>query len=277
MISDKWVTCLFKVTKMISSSIKGSKALHKEIHEALVNKYGEREADSLAIILIEYFFEMGRTQILMDVPFTEFEEEIVENINECIAKLIQNEPIQHILGETEFYGLPFYVNENVLVPRQETEELVDWIIKDQKGVTQFNLLDVGTGSGCIPISIKEEYQEAKIIGLDVSLDALEVAQDNAELNQVSIDWVHDDIRAASYKPENLDIIVSNPPYITNKEKKEMDSNVLDYDPHLALFVEDNNPLEFYNAIADFASSILKKEVNSILKSMSILEKKLWSY
>ena len=234
---------------MISSSIKGSKALHKEITNVLTPLYGEREAESLSIILFEYFFEMGRTQIVMDVPFTELDDEIIDNLNECIDGLLNNVPIQHILGETEFYGLPFYVNGDVLIPRQETEELVDWIIKDQKSTPRFSLLDIGTGSGCIPITIKNHYLEASISGLDISDKALEVANDNAELNQVAINWISNDIRKPDFELEPLDIIVSNPPYITHKEKASMNANVLEHDPHLALFVEDNNPLEFYIAIA----------------------------
>lgn len=242
---------------MISSNIAGSLSLHHAIRDTLTAHYGQREAESLSVIMINYFFEMGRTQILMDTPFTALDEEIVTNLNECLKRLLEEEPIQHILGETEFFGRPFYVNNQVLIPRPETEELVDWIIKDQQINQKFDLLDIGTGSGCIAISLKAACQVATITGLDVSKEALEVAKDNAELNEVGVHWVNEDIRTTTYTPKPLDIIVSNPPYITQKEKADMQANVLDHDPHLALFVEDKQPLEFYIAIANFAHAHLK--------------------
>jgi release factor glutamine methyltransferase len=241
---------------MISSSIKGSKSLHKEIQKSLRFLYEEREASSMSAILIEYFFEMSRMQIAMDVPFVELEEELINNLNECIERLLKKEPIQHILGETEFYGSSFFVNKEVLIPRQETEELVDWVIKENQSRSKFQLLDIGTGSGCIPISIKHHFPQATISGLDVSQKALEVAFDNSTNNGVEVKWIQDDILNTTYSPESVDIIVSNPPYITELEKIGMDTNVLEYDPHLALFVENDQPLKFYVAIADFAKKYL---------------------
>jgi release factor glutamine methyltransferase len=238
---------------MITSAIKGSVELLKILKQTLRETYDQREADNISLILIEYFFEISKTQILMDTPFTKFDHELLDNLNECLSRLSKHEPIQHILGETEFYGLPFYVNKSVLIPRQETEELVDWILRDNESVDNLRLLDLGTGSGCIPISIKKEKENTYIEAIELSEDALSVAKDNAELNQVDIVWIKNNILDLTHNTDiPFDVIVSNPPYITNAEKKSMDKNVLEFDPHLALFVENETPLVFYEKIADYA-------------------------
>lgn len=164
-------------------------------------------------------------------------------------------PIQHILGEAHFYGSSFKVNENVLIPRPETEELVDWVIHELTPNASGKLLDIGTGSGCIPISLKKYLPNIEVSTLDVSMSAIEIAQQNAEDIGTLISFIHADI--LSYKSDlKYDIIVSNPPYIRELEKLEMHQNVLEHEPHLALFVTDNNPLIFYKTIADFASENL---------------------
>jgi release factor glutamine methyltransferase len=245
---------------MITSAIKGSVELLKALRIALSPVYDRLEAENISVLVIEYFFEISKTQILMDAPFTTLDNEIIDDLNECISRLLKNEPIQHILGETEFFGLSFYVNEFVLIPRPETEELVYWILKDKEGVEQFRLLDLGTGSGCIPIVIKKERLKADINGLELSLEALSVAKDNAERNEVEVNWIQNNILDFTYDPsEKFDVIVSNPPYITNTEKEQMAKNVLDYDPELALFVTDDDPLLFYLKIADYANLHLKSE------------------
>lgn len=169
-------------------------------------------------------------------------------------------PIQQILGKADFYGLKFYVNEHVLIPRPETEELVDLIIKENK---DFNpaILDIGTGSGCIPISLRKNIPNAMVSSIDVSEKALEVAKKNAEWNQVEINFILDDILNPSKEiaPNSFDIIVSNPPYIRISEKEEMSNNVLKYEPHLALFVYNDDPLLFYKKIADVALKGLKPQ------------------
>ena len=192
---------------MITSTINTSSALYKQISADLYSLYGQREAESLAVILIEYFFEMGRTQILIDVPFTEMDESLVDDLNECIQRLNDEEPIQHILGETEFYGLPFYVSPDVLVPRQETEELVNWMIEECDG-QKLSVLDIGTGSGCIPITLKVNQPQFNVTALDVSEKALSVAIDNAELNQVEIEFLQHDILSEKLPIESVDVIVS---------------------------------------------------------------------
>ncbi|MBO9675474.1 MAG: peptide chain release factor N(5)-glutamine methyltransferase [Sphingobacteriaceae bacterium] len=185
-------------------------------------------------------------------------------------------PIQHILGEAHFYGLVFKVNENVLIPRPETEELVEWIISvnASEGSKKLSILDIGTGSGCIPVTLKKHLPNAKVSTLDVSADAIEVAKQNALQIGVEINFITADILTFKSE-EKFDVIVSNPPYIRDLEKNEMHNNVLLYEPHLALFVGDENPLIFYKAIADFAKTNLKPkgklffEINEYLGEKTI--------
>jgi len=176
-----------------------------------------------------------------------------------VKRLLNSEPIQHIIGEVEFYGFPFKVNSNVLVPRPETEELVDLILQHipQKSKV-LNILDIGTGSGCIPISLKKHLLNSKITAIDVSKPALTVAQTNATLNAVDITFIERDILKDTLNDlDTFDIIVSNPPYVLESDKLKMNKNVLDFDPHLALFVADFSPLLFYIRIAKLAKNKLK--------------------
>lgn len=179
--------------------------------------------------------------------------------DEIEQRLQKSEPIQYILNEAWFYDIPFYVNKSVLIPRPETEELVDWIIKDHKEKQDLSILDIGTGSGCIPIILKRKIPHSKVSSCDISSDALLVAQKNArkhktEIEFVQLDFLNEENWSAFPK---ADIIVSNPPYIPQKEKSLMHDNVLAHEPHLALFVTDNNPLIFYAAIAAASKLILK--------------------
>ena len=240
---------------MITSEVNSSSQLFRQISKELSPHYDKREAESLSFIVIEYFFEVGRTQILMDLPFTKMDEEILDNLNECIKRLNEEEPIQHILGETEFYGLPFYVSPNVLIPRSETEELVNWVIEECKS-KELTVLDIGTGSGCISIVLKKEQPQFNVFALDVSLEALTVANDNAQLNQVDIKLMEHDILSDHIPEMKVDVIVSNPPYITSDEKRDMKKNVLEFDPSLALFVTNDDPLVFYRTIGLVGLEIL---------------------
>ncbi|HEY0053924.1 MAG TPA: peptide chain release factor N(5)-glutamine methyltransferase [Pedobacter sp.] len=169
-------------------------------------------------------------------------------------------PIQQVLGEADFFGLRFKVNSRVLVPRPETEELVHWILESIRleNISSANILDIGTGSGCIPISIKKNMPLANVSAIDISKDALEIARQNCELNAVQVTLLEGDILETDYLMNNsgFDIIISNPPYITYSEKGAMHPNVLTHEPHEALFVPDENPLLFYKAIADFSISHL---------------------
>lgn len=186
-----------------------------------------------------------------------------EKLKHVIAELKTNKPLQYILGTTEFYGCKLRVNEHVLIPRPETEELVDLIISDQRASTtqDLSILDIGCGSGCIAIALKKNIPDATVSALDISDEALLIAKANALLNQAKINFLQADILAplsSNKGAEVFDIIVSNPPYVRISEKEKMDKNVVEHEPHIALFVNDNDPLLFYNTIADFASRNLSQ-------------------
>ena len=235
------------------------KDIQKIFHEKLDPFFQLEEVDSFFYILIETYYKVTRLQLAMDRDL-EIENESL--ILEALELLEQQKPIQYILGETEFYGLTFKVNDNTLIPRPETEELVSWVLKSVQENKTINILDIGTGSGCIAISIAKNLPNAKVFALDVSGEALVVARENAELNQVAITFINQDIlsveAAQLLEDIKFDIIVSNPPYVRHLEKKLMQTNVLENEPHLALFVDDENPLEFYKAITEFASYNLKE-------------------
>lgn len=186
--------------------------------------------------------------------------ELEENKNVFLFKLIQlkeQKPLQYITGETEFYGMKFFVNESVLIPRPETEELIEWILKDVKNSNP-QILDVGTGSGCIPIVLKKNLPQAEILAMDISEKALETALLNVKYHRTEINFLQTDFLNMSF--ENLpefDIIVSNPPYIGETEKLEMNENVVKFEPHSALFVPDENTLVFYKKIIELAKLKLK--------------------
>lgn len=176
-----------------------------------------------------------------------------------LAQLKKEVPIQYLLGKTNFYGLDFEVNENVLIPRPETEELVEWIVNENSKVDKaktIKILDIGTGSGCIAISLAKNIPNAQVYAMDVSKKAIETAKRNAVNNKTDVTFILQDVLNAEELKCNFDIIVSNPPYVRNLEKEEIKKNVLDYEPHLALFVEDNDALVFYRKIAALAQNNL---------------------
>jgi release factor glutamine methyltransferase len=178
-------------------------------------------------------------------------------IYDIIEQLKHKKPIQYILGSSEFYGLSFHVDESVLIPRPETEELVQWILDDWQG-TAPKIIDIGTGSGCIPIALAKNLPLAEVSAVDISDTAIATAQRNASQNNVSVDFFRLDIFSGEL-PEliGFDVVVSNPPYVTIEQKDKMEANVLDYEPHVALFVPQNDPLVFYRAISKFARKYLK--------------------
>lgn len=233
-------------------------------HKELDAIYGKNEVESFFFLCTEHYLNVPRIQLTLEPEFT-FTKSETDTFFEVLQYLKQQKPIQYILGETEFYGLKFKVNEHVLIPRPETEELVDWIIKthsEQSEESQIKILDVGTGSGCIAISLAKNLPNTKIYALDVSEKALVVARKNAKINNVDIEFVEVDILneaswGLEFKNLEFDTIVSNPPYVRNLEKAEIKPNVLDNEPHLALFVEDENPLQFYKAITKVAVKNLK--------------------
>ena len=249
-------------------------------HKELDTIYGNNEVDSFFNILIDYYLNLKRITLVMQPEYTISKEE-EQPLFEALSRLKLEEPIQYILGETEFFGLVFKVNQNTLIPRPETEELVQWIIEDYKdNLEQIKILDIGTGTGCIPISLAKNLPKAKVKALDISTKALEVAKQNAELNAAEVDFIeqniletcHTELDSASQK---FDVIVSNPPYVRELEKAEMKGNVLKHEPELALFVDNTNPLIFYKAITEFATHSLKAggtlyfEINQYLGSEMI--------
>lgn len=175
----------------------------------------------------------------------------------ALDRLKKQEPIQYIIGETAFYGLTFKVTPDTLIPRPETEELVSWILENNKNNTSLKVLDIGTGSGCIAISLAKNLEKANVTAIDISKSALEIAKQNASINKVMIKWIKQDILNTNLLPSSYDIIVSNPPYVRETEKQFLQKNVLDFEPAKALFVSDENPLLFYDAIASLALQFLK--------------------
>lgn len=235
------------------------KELNLLFEEELSSIYPKNEIKTFFFIVLEEFLNFQRIDSILranDIINKEKQPVILS----IIERLKYEEPIQYILGKTEFYGLPFNVNNKTLIPRPETEELVEWIIEETKNIdTELNILDIGTGSGCIPISLKVNIPKAIVTTIDVSNDAITIAKQNAVLNNVEISFLNMDILNSKKLPGNYDIIVSNPPYVRNLEKGEMKNNVLNNEPHLALFVENDNPLIFYDKISKLASAYLKKE------------------
>lgn len=235
------------------------KDIQNTFHNELDTIYNSTEVDAFFYRLIDSYFGVSRMKLALNKNYQ------VDNAGGILAALTllkKEKPIQYIIGETEFFGLPFKVNENTLIPRPETEELVEWVLKEDTNRT-VNILDIGTGSGCIAISLAKNMPNANVYALDISKEALKMAQLNADLNTVEIEFIEADILTLYHTelvslPHKFDIIVSNPPYILEKEKPLMKPNVLDNEPHLALFVKDDNPLQFYKAITEFAIQNLTK-------------------
>jgi release factor glutamine methyltransferase len=223
-------------------------------HQRLHTIYDERELQN--IILLAFHHVMGWDKMTFrqkqDSGLSESE---LLAFNFMVKRLQKHEPIQYIIGETEFYGLSFQVNSSVLIPRPETEELVELIINDFKEKS-IRILDIGSGSGCIAIALKKHLPQATVVALDVSSKAIETAQNNALKNGVEIEFINIDVFSEDIlKLQSFDVIVSNPPYISVGEKNQMRSNVLDHEPHVALFVK-HSPLEFYERICDLSKSLL---------------------
>ncbi|HJP63901.1 MAG TPA: peptide chain release factor N(5)-glutamine methyltransferase [Mucilaginibacter sp.] len=221
--------------------------------------YDTREIDSLCMIAIAEIAETSSAKIKA-FPELELPQEHLDKLNTILSRLKTGEPIQYILGHAEFYGLTFKVNPSVLIPRPETEELIEWILSSvgSFGLAAGSILDIGTGSGCIAISLKKNLPDMLVSAIDISSEALKTAKENAQLNDVQIDFIQDDI-LTHHSPltTHYSLIVSNPPYVTPDDKKQMHTNVTDFEPHTALFVPENDPLIFYKVIADFASKNLE--------------------
>jgi release factor glutamine methyltransferase len=223
--------------------------------------YDEMEAESFFYLILENQRQLRRIDLALNIDLLFSNEEIL--IWDAILEKLQLEiPIQYILGTTQFYGLEFNVNENVLIPRPETEELVEWIISSAVNMLKFTnlkILDIGTGSGCIAISLVKNIPNAEVFAIDISDNALATAKENADLNKVTVAFIQRNILETKDLEQQFDIIVSNPPYVRNLEKAEIKRNVLENEPHLALFVEDNDALIFYRKIAELATKNLSAE------------------
>ena len=228
--------------------------------------YEVREMEITAYIkrlLMSHITGLTTAQLLAE-PNLQLTEEQRVWMEKAICRLENNEPLQHVLGYGEFYGRKFKSDSRALVPRPETEELVEWILNDwstlYSQLSTLNLLDIGTGTGCIALSLAKELPEAKVSALDISKEALSLARENANILEVkNVDFIEGDILNKSFNSQlsTFNLIVSNPPYVRECEKAEIEANVLDYDPHTALFVSDEDPLIFYRAIGEFALTHLK--------------------
>ena len=219
--------------------------------------YDDQESLATFYIVAHYVSGLTKSQVAYRLQDSISIEE-VEQYSLILERLLKAEPLQYVLSEAYFYGLKFKVNSAVLIPRPETEELVELALNTLKNTpSKLNILDIGTGSGCIAITLKHSLSNADVYAMDISPEALDIANQNAINNNTKVHFLEADIRA--YKSnEKFDLIISNPPYVTNREGVHMDKNVMNYEPHLALFVADDSPLEFYIAITAFASQNLNK-------------------
>jgi release factor glutamine methyltransferase len=232
-------------------------------NEALSAIYPKTEIDSIFFILMEEKLKLQRIDTVLKPDYLITEKNLID-LKNIVKRLQKEEPIQYIIGTTEFYGLTFLVDKNTLIPRPETEELVTWVLDEIKvltnnKITELSILDIGTGTGCIPISLAKNLTLLNISAIDISPEALLIAKQNAILNKVTIAFIELDILGAKSLPQKYDVIISNPPYVRELEKEEIKNNVLENEPHLSLFVADENPLIFYEKIADFAKHQLSKD------------------
>lgn len=222
--------------------------------------YDAYEAESFFYLILEDKHQLRQIDLALnhELSFSEADFVVWDSL---LAQLKKEVPIQYLLGKTNFYGLDFEVNENVLIPRPETEELVEWIISENATHSKskkIKILDIGTGSGCIAVSLAKNLPNAEVYAMDVSKKAIETAKRNAARNDVDVTFLFQNILETEELKCQFDIIVSNPPYVRNLEKEEIKKNVLDYEPHLALFVDDNDALVFYRKIASLAHNDLLK-------------------
>jgi len=227
---------------------------YKQLLFQLYEMYGDREAANIADIVIENITGFKKVDRLINKQFP-LNEEQLQLLNDYTNELLKHKPVQYVLNEVWFAGMKLYVDENVLIPRPETEELVEWIVKTvaSRKSQVASILDIGTGSGCIPVALKKKLLSVEVHALDTSEEALNVAKRNAAIQQTEINF-----HLLNILDKNLwrqlpkfDIIVSNPPYVTQGEASSMQKNVLQYEPHLALFVDDEDAMKFYKAIAEF--------------------------
>ena len=220
--------------------------------------YSNREIDTFFKILIDFYFDWKSTFIGLNPNYV-LDSNQIQKLKFALAELELGKPIQYVTNQAFFLNNEFYVNDSVLIPRPETEELVKWVLDDinEYKITSPHLMDIGTGSGCIAISLAKANREIKLTAIDLSKEALIVAKKNASKHKVKIDFVQEDIQSLSHLNRTFDIIVSNPPYIHPDEKKDILPNVLNHEPHMAIFTPNNDPIYFYRLIINFASKVLK--------------------
>ena len=229
--------------------------VYHEIKKMLAGYYPDAAASALAKMLLVEVLHFSTLELFGGKDKEVFKKDL-DVLYEMSRRLQNQEPIQYIIGKETFCGMPFVVNRHVLIPRPETQDLVEWIAEEDQQTNPCRLLDMGTGSGCIAISLAKKLPHVQVEAWDISGEALQVARQNALNNQVKVDFHQQDILSASPGIAEWNVIVSNPPYITNKEKAEMEANVLNWEPHTALFVPDHDPLLFYRKIAQLGMSML---------------------
>ena len=229
--------------------------VYHEIKKMLAGYYPDAEASALAKMLLVEVLHFSTLELFGGKDKEVFKKDL-DVLYEMSRRLQNQEPIQYIISKETFCGMPFVVNRHVLIPRPETQDLVEWIAEEDQQTNPCRLLDMGTGSGCIAISLAKKLPHVQVEAWDISGEALQVARQNALNNQVKVDFHQQDILSASPGIAEWNVIVSNPPYITNKEKAEMEANVLNWEPHTALFVPDHDPLLFYRKIAQLGMSML---------------------
>ena len=238
--------------------------------KSLKKRYNVEEVLYYYKIILSEVFEINVSQLALN-PNSILKKSECIFLNKAVKDLLVQRPIQYIIGKAFFRSLTLNVNENVLIPRQETEELVDWMIEDfRDNSIKKNIIDIGTGSGCIAISLAKELKNNMIYGLDYDDAILDLAKQNSKINNVNVNFFRKDINFLNSLNLKIDVVVSNPPYVLKEEKKTMRLNVLDYEPHTAIFVNNEDPLKFYRLILDYAKSNLKKsgliyfEINPLL-------------
>lgn len=250
---------------------------YKQLLFQLYEMYGDREAANIADLVIENITGFKKVDRLINKQFP-LNEEQLQLLNDYTNELLKHKPVQYVLNEVWFAGMKLYVDENVLIPRPETEELVEWIVKAvaSRKSQVASILDIGTGSGCIPVALKKKLPSVEVHALDISEEALNVAKRNAAIQQTKINFHLLNILDNNLWKQlpKFDIIVSNPPYVTQSEASSMQQNVLQYEPHLALFVDDEDAMKFYKAIAEFGLHHLNKDGQLFFEINEIMGKQI---
>ena len=226
--------------------------------KTLLEIYSKEEADSIFKRLIDFYFEWDASFPIINPNYL-LDFNASEKLKFALSELRKEKPLQYITHQATFFGIDFFVNQSVLIPRPETEDLVNWVLEDisKNKIISPQLMDIGTGSGCIAVSLANANKQINITAIDLSEEALRVAKKNAKKHRVKIDFIKHDIQSLFHWKNPLDIIVSNPPYVHPNEKKEISPNVLNYEPHMAIFTPENDPVYYYRLIINFALAVLK--------------------